>query len=121
MRYDDSITKDWHDKIRTNTTTPYLVDTKNWGTGPWKEKSRPAFSNTISIVTGHKYRIHWGKTGINFENLRIGVDENFLKTDKDLYFVHNFSDVRAAIKVKYNGVEVANDTIPTDPAKYLPG
>jgi hypothetical protein len=121
MRYDDSITKDWHDDIRTNTTTPYLVDKKNWGTGNWKEKSRPMNSNTISIVTGHKYRIHWGKTGINFENLRIGIDENFLKTDKDIYFVHNFSDVRAAIKVKYEGVEVANDTIPTDPAKYLPG
>jgi len=121
MRYDDSITKDWHDDIRTNTTTPYLVDNKNWGIGKYKPKKRPMYANTISIVTGHKYRIHWGFTGLNWEKLRIEIDQNYLETDKDIYFVHNFSDVRAAIKVKYDGAEVANDTIPTDPAKYLPG
>jgi hypothetical protein len=69
MRYDDHITKDWVNDIRTNETTPYLVDQANWGTGKWKEKSDPGNANTVSIVTGHKYRIHWGKTGLNFENL----------------------------------------------------
>lgn len=79
------------------------------------------FSNTISIVTGHKYRIHWGKTGINWEDLSIGIDENWLDTDKDIYFTHNFSDVRAAIDVKINGEIIPNNTIPTDPTKYLAG
>lgn len=78
MRYDDSITAPWVNEIRTNETTSYLVDTKNWGTGPWKEKKNPMFSNTISIVTGHKYRIHWGMTGLNFEDLTIHIDENWL-------------------------------------------
>jgi len=36
MRYDDEITKDWVDDIRTNTSTPYLLDSKNWGTANWK-------------------------------------------------------------------------------------
>jgi len=99
MRYDDEITKDWVNEIRTNETTPYLVNQTNYGTGNWKEKSNPMFANTIAIVTGHKYRIHWGKTGINFEDLSLRIDENFLDTDKSIYLVHNFSDVRAAIEV----------------------
>jgi hypothetical protein len=102
MRYDDSITKDWVNDIRTNVSTPYLVDVKNWGTANWKEKSDPGNANTIAIVTGHKYRIHWGKTGLNFEDLEIRMDQNWETTDKDIYFVHNFSDVRAAIEVKMN-------------------
>lgn len=118
MRYDDSITKDWVNEIRTNETTPYLVDKKNWGTGNWKQKLNPMNANTIAIVTGHKYRIHWGKTGINFEDLKILIDENWLDTDKDIFFVHNFSDVRALIEVKMNGQIIANDTIPTNPAEY---
>lgn len=69
MRYDDDITSGFHSQIRTNETTPYLVDQSNWGTGNWKEKSSPGMANTIAIVTGHKYRIHWGKTGLNFEDL----------------------------------------------------
>jgi len=121
MRYDDTITAPFHDAIRTNVTTPYLVDTANWGTGPWKEKKNPAFANTISIVTGHKYRFHFGKTGINFEDLSIKIDRNFEADDKDIYMVHNFSDVRAAIDVKINGKIIANDTIPTDPTKYHTG
>jgi len=79
------------------------------------------FSNTISIVTGHKYRIHWGKTGINFEDLALLIDENWLDTDKDIFMVHNFSDVRAAIDVKFNGVLVDNNTIATNPAERYVG
>ena len=121
MRYDDTITKDWVDDIRTNTTTPYLDDMKNWGTGLWKKKSSPGFANTISIVTGHKYRFSFGKTGLNFEDMKIYIDENWLESDKSIYMVHNFSDVRAAIKVYSNGKKVKNDTIPANPANYLPG
>lgn len=60
MRYDDSITAPWVADIRTNETTPYLVDKNNWGTVAFKEKKDPGNSNIVSIVTGHKYRIHWG-------------------------------------------------------------
>jgi len=123
MRYDDSITKDWVNDIRTNETTPYLVDMANWGTGNWKEKSDPGNANTIAIVTGHKYRIHWGKTGLNFENLQIKIDENWLETDKSIFFVHNFSDVRAAIDVKINGEIIPNNTLPntTDESQWYTG
>jgi hypothetical protein len=35
--------------------------------------------------------------------------------------VHNFSDVRAAIDVKFNGVLVDNNTIATNPAERYVG
>jgi hypothetical protein len=38
MRYDDDITKDFHANIRTNVSTPYIDDKKNWGTANWKKK-----------------------------------------------------------------------------------
>lgn len=38
-----------------------------------------------------------------------------------MYFVHNFSDVRAAIDVKFNGKLIPNDTIPSNPADYYIG
>lgn len=121
MRYDDTITAPFIDTTRTDNIAPYLLDKDNWGTGPWKEKKEPKFANTISIVTGHKYRIHWGKTGLNFEDLNIEIDENALFDDKDMIFVHNFSDVRAAIEVKFDGKLIANDTIPANPADYYIG
>jgi len=78
MRYDDNITESWVNDIRTNETTPYLVDKSNWGTGNWKLNKDPKNSNTIAIVTGHKYRFHFGQTGINFEDLKIYLDDNWL-------------------------------------------
>jgi hypothetical protein len=81
----------------------------------------PYNANTISIVTGHKYRFSFGKTGINFDKMEIFIDENWLESDKSIYMVHNFSDVRAAIKVYAGGEKVQNDTIPANSADYLPG
>jgi hypothetical protein len=35
--------------------------------------------------------------------MKVYVSEEYEPTDKSLYFVHNFTDVRAAIEVKHNG------------------
>lgn len=38
-----------------------------------------------------------------------------MKTDRPIYLVHNFSDVRAAIDVQVNGgAKIANETLPVD-------
>ena len=104
LRYDDSMTSAFVNDIRTNTTTPYLFNQSNWGTVLFRPKLKPMSTNTMSIVTGHKYRIHWGKTGLNWEDLRLEIDENWRVDDKGLYLVHNFSDVRAAINITLDGV-----------------
>jgi len=50
--------------------------------------------------------------------MNVGVAENWQTTDKHLYLVHNFSDVRAAINVTVDGVKWENDTIPLTAADY---
>jgi len=78
-------------------------------------------SNTGSFVTGHKYRIHWGQIGIDFEKMRVELDEHWMENDKTIYFVHNFTDVRAAIDVTLDGVKIENNTLPADPKDYMTG
>jgi len=58
-------------------------------------------STTGPFILGHKYRIHWGQTGIDFDSMSVYISEEFKPTDESLFFVHNFTDVRAAITVKY--------------------
>jgi len=53
--------------------------------------------------------------------MKIYIDENWLESDKSIFMVHNFSDVRAAIVVSANGIDIANDTIPANPADYYLG
>lgn len=62
------------------------------------------------MVTGHKYRVSWG-TGLDFESMRVRMPPTWKSTDKDIHFTHNFTDVRAAIDVKLNGVLVPNNSI----------
>jgi len=53
--------------------------------------------------------------------MTVYISEEFLPTDESIYFVHNFTDVRAAIEVKYDGDLIANDTIPANPDDYISG
>lgn len=44
-------------------------------------------------------------TGLDFETMKYTLSEKWEPTDKDIYFVHNFTDVRAEINftVTMNG------------------
>jgi hypothetical protein len=55
------------------------------------------------MVTGHKYKISWGGTGLDFELMNIELSEEWSETDKPIYFVHNFTDVRAEINITVGG------------------
>jgi len=54
-------------------------------------------------VTGHKYKFHFGVTGVDFEMLTLTMSERWEETDLPIYMIHNFTDIRAAIDVKFNG------------------
>ena len=73
------------------------------------------------FVTGHKYKIHWGLTGLDFEQMTLTLSERWQETDKSIYLVHNFTDVRAGIEVRYNGELVENNTITSNINDALPG
>jgi len=77
-----------------------------------QSKNNPSKCWAIPVVTGHKYRIHWANTGLDFEKARVQMSERWEKTDGDVYFVQNFTDVRVQINVTYNGVQTNNNSIP---------
>lgn len=53
--------------------------------------------------------------------MKVYISEEYKPTDKSLYFVHNFTDVRAAIEVRYGSDLIANNTIPANPDDYVAG
>ena len=72
---------------------------------------------TAPWVTGHKYKFSWGNTGVDFESVAIDVSERWQETDKPIYLIHNFTDVRAKMDVKVgpksNGYTIFyNNSIP---------
>jgi hypothetical protein len=77
----------------------------------FKARDRPGLSWTIAFVTGHKYKIHWGKTGLDFMQMHLTISQRWEDTDKPVYLVHNFTDGREAIEVRLNGNLIDNNTI----------
>jgi hypothetical protein len=64
----------------------------------------------MPYVTGHKYKIHW-RQGLDFETMQCDLSSRWTKYDKDLYLVLNFTDVRTAINVSYDGGPLATNRI----------
>jgi hypothetical protein len=90
----------------------YVLDESNYGQVEFKPKTNPLNSWTFPIVTGHKYKIHWGWTGVDFEKMRITLSDRWEETDKNLYLVHNFTDVRALMDVKIGQQWFFNNSLP---------
>jgi hypothetical protein len=60
----------------------------------FKKKGDPAMGWAIPFVTGHKYKISFGMTGLDFEQLTMTRSENWKADDLSIYLVHNWTDVR---------------------------
>lgn len=63
-------------------------------------------------MTGHKYKIHWGITGLDWDTMTIDPSERWQATDNSIYFVHNFTDVRMMIDVNLGGKDVNAYAVP---------
>ena len=57
----------------------------------------------IPFVTGHKYKISWGFTGIDFNQMEVDLSERWQPNDKNIMIMANFSLVRAALNVTIDG------------------
>jgi hypothetical protein len=71
---------------------------------------------TVPFVTGHKYKISWGNNGLDWDQMKVELSERWAETDKSIYFVHNFTDVRESMDVTVNSLPMdspnfLNDTI----------
>ena len=53
--------------------------------------------------------------------MSLTLSERWQSTDKSLYLVHNFTDVREAINITVNGYLIDNNTIPSDSNSYMIG
>lgn len=107
LKYDDNLFSGMDEAAKI----AHIADTTNYATIFWKTKLDPLSSWATPFVTGHSYRIHWGKTGLNFEKMKATMSERWEATDKNIHFTHNFTDVRAAIEVTIDDVLVKNDSI----------
>jgi hypothetical protein len=76
----------------------------------WKKK--PTKDWALPWVTGHKYKVSWGTTGIDFEKITLTLSERWEANDKNIIFIHNFTDVREDYIVKAGGEERLNATLP---------
>ena len=93
--------------------TEYELNRENYSLVKFKDKTDPVNSWTFPFVTGHKYKIHWANTGVDFTQMGMIRSEKWTETDKNLFLVHNFSDVRALMDVTIGKQFIANGTLPS--------
>jgi len=108
-------------KLSKEEKKKYIDDAKNYGSFGWKEKHSPNFGWAVPFVTGHKYKIHWGTAGLDWDEMKLDMSERWVKEDKSIYFVHNFTDTRTKIDVRINNVLLDNNTIPKEEKDYALG
>lgn len=53
--------------------------------------------------------------------MKVNLGERWDVKDHPVYFVHNFTDIRAKYDIDFNGIVMENDTIPMFPKEYLNG
>lgn len=80
----------------------YELNTTNYGHVPMKTKPNKNWAQ--AWVLGHKYKIHFGVVGLDFEAITVTVAQPYKPTDDSIYFVHNFTDVREGIEMSSGGV-----------------
>jgi predicted metalloendopeptidase len=112
----------WDDSIRAAQAneTEYILNRTNYGKIIFKPKLAPTNSWTFPFVTGHKVKVHWSATGVDYERMLVERSEKWLETDKNVYVVHNFSDVRALMDVKIGNNQqfYQNNTLPSFDINY---
>lgn len=54
-------------EVKAKELEAYKLDGKNYSTVPFKLKQNPSNGWATPFITGHKYKIHFGKTGLDFD------------------------------------------------------
>lgn len=90
LNWDDDLIK----PMSSTQLTEYIDKKSGYGMVYWKEKLKPMSNWAIGYVTGHKYKVHWGQTGLDFDSMTMTLSENWVETDKPIYFVHNHTEAR---------------------------
>jgi len=105
LKYDDSLPELADEEKKK----AYIADKSKYTTINFKIFERPMSAWTAPYVVGHKYKIHWGKVGLDFENMKVQISDQYKPEDKSIYLVHNFTDVRAKYDIKLDGGELMKE------------
>lgn len=73
------------------------VDHTRWGRQIQREGPDPSWSWPIVVMTGQRYRVHWGE-GIDFEKMSLDVSPLWKETEM-IKIMTNFTDVRMSINM----------------------
>lgn len=68
LRYDDDQLPESEEELEA-----YLADASNYGSIDWKKKKDPSRGWATPFVTGHKYKLHWGQSGVDFNAMTADV------------------------------------------------
>jgi hypothetical protein len=90
LKYDDSIIR----SMDNATKTEYLNNLSSYTNLPFRKMMNPMNTWGFPVVTGKKYKIHW-KNGLDFMQMQVDLGVTWNYTDKDVYIIHNFTDIRA--------------------------
>lgn len=78
------------------------VDHSRFSMYQMEDMPDPRNSWCLPMVTGHRYRFHWGEN-LDFTNMDIILSEKWEKEDLTLDLMTNFTDVRASINITTKG------------------
>ena len=106
LKYDDSIIG----AMNATQKATYIGNTSNYGSVPFKASGDPGNAWATPFVTGKKYKLHWGN-GLDFMKLQLDLSARWKSTDKDVYLMMNFTDVREAVVVISGGDVLENMTL----------
>lgn len=110
LKYDDPLVT----AMDNATYQSYVSSLDNYSNVQWRPKADPVNAWAMPYITGHKYKIHWG-SGLDWLQMQVDLSSRWETTDKDIQFVHNFTDVRAQIDFITGGGKVPNATILSTP------
>lgn len=65
MKYDDAVIPDNVNGLKT-----HIEDRENYTKFKWLPKTDPDQTWTLPFVTGHKYKISFGDSGLNYEKIK---------------------------------------------------
>jgi len=114
LQYEDRVIS----SMTNDSLKSYLLDTNNYSVAKFRPKTNPANSWALPYVTGKKYKIHW-QYGLDWTKMQMDLSPKWLPTDNSIYFVHNFSDVRASIDFLTGGDNIKNLTLLSNNANDL--
>jgi len=81
-QYDDNQIKALDEKKMKE----YLEDKKKkvFSVIPFKMNGKPKNGWAVPFVTGHKYRVHWGETALDFERMMFEQSEQWEEGDRTI-------------------------------------